>query len=235
MTDTHVRQEGRSDLCVAQVPLFQGLTYDEQLAVAKVATPSVVDGDQQVYAAGSETSRLMVVHTGTLKISRIDMEGREQILRVVGPGDFIGESAFLTGDRPPYSITAMGPSSMCVFRHADLGRLVREHPSIALRMLEELSHRLSQTEARLASVISGDVLSRLAQYLLGLPGQRTAHGLQVRLPLAKKDIASLLDTTPESLSRQLRRLHDSGIIHAEGARGLVIQDFDALMELVEPA
>lgn len=233
MTGSH--DDDGSDLCVARVPLFQGLSRAEQVSVAEMASPSVVDRGEDVYGAGSRASQLIVVHTGAVKVARIDVEGREQIIRVLGPGEFIGESAFLTGEPPTHFTTALEPSSMCVFRHADLDRLVREHPSIALRMLQEISHRLAQTEGRLASLVSGDVTSRLAEYLLSLRGRHTADGVRVELPLAKKDIASLLDTTPESVSRQLRKLQDSGIAEARGARGLLIHDIDALMDLVAPA
>jgi CRP/FNR family transcriptional regulator len=120
---------------------------------------------------------------------------------------------------------------MCVFRHADLDRLVRAHPSIGLKMLEAVSRRLAETENRLVSVISGDVNSRLADYLLSLPARPAGGGITVQLPLAKKDIASLLDTTPESLSRQLRRLGDSGVIVTDATRRIRINDVDALMRL----
>lgn len=235
MTGTGVQEDVRDDLCVARVPLFQGLSHDEQVNVSEVASPANVGAGEQVYAAGSPTSQLMVVHTGAVKVSRIDTEGREQILRVLGPGEFIGESAFLTGGRPDHFATALEPSSMCVFRHADLGRLVDQHPSIALRMLQGVSRRLAQTESRLAAAVSGDVTSRLAEYLLSLPGKNTEDGIAVQLPLAKKDTASLLDTTPESLSRQLRKLQQSGIAHTQGIRGLIIHDIDALMDLAAPA
>ncbi|WP_052809793.1 helix-turn-helix domain-containing protein [Streptomonospora alba] len=73
--------------------------------------------------------------------------------------------------------------------------------------------------------------SRLADYLLSLPGRPHRGGLEVELPVAKKDVASLLDTTPESLSRELRRLRQSGVIIAQEGRRLVIGDLDSLMEL----
>lgn len=219
------------DLCVAQVPLFQGLNRDEQLQVARTARPAELAAGEQAYRAGATTAPLMVVHTGAVKLSRIDAEGNEQILRVLGPGEFIGESAFLTGRRPDHFATGLEPGRMCVFRHADLERLVQAHPSIGLRMLQTMSRRLAETEARLASVISGDVSSRLAEYLLSLPMRHGRDGSEVRLPMAKKDIASLLDTTPESLSRQLGRLRRSGVITDRGGRRLAIDDVDALMEL----
>lgn len=220
------------DLCVARVPLFRGLTHDQQLEVSRVARPTMLDRSEHVYSAGSNISQLMVVHTGRVKISRTTPDGYEQIIRVLGPGDFIGEAAFLTGSSPDHEATALEPAQLCVFHHADLGRLVEKHPSIGLRMLQSVSRRLGETEERLAAVISGDVTSRLASYLLSLP---TQHGSginpEVVLPLAKKDIASLLDTTPESLSRRLRSLSDSGVI-TQGPRGkITITDIDALTAL----
>lgn len=225
------RKDADEHLCVASVPLFQGLTHEQQLEVAGVARATTLGRDEQVYAAGSDVSQLMVVHTGQVKISRIDPAGHEQILRVLGPGEFLGEAALLSGRRPDHFATAMEAGSMCVFRHTDLAGLVRRHPTIGFRMLQAVSRRLEDTEARLASVISSDVSSRLASYLSSLPAEQGEGGLELRLPLARKDIASLLDTTPESLSRQLRRLTDSGVISSAGGRRLVIHDADALMDL----
>lgn len=219
------------DLCVARVPLFSRLSRADQVEVAEVATPTTLTPGQIVYAAGSHDAQLMVVHTGSLKLSRVDVDGREQILRVLRPGDFFGESALLTGAAPDHFATALEDGSMCVFRHADLDRLVRTHPVIGLAMLEEVSRRLTATEDRLVSVISGDVTSRLADYLLSLPAHHGTSGMTVELPLAKKDIASLLDTTPESLSRQLRKLSDTGVIVTDASRLVGIVDVDALMGL----
>lgn len=222
---------GRDELCVARVPLFQGLTYAEQLDVASVARPTQVDKGEQIYAAGAPTAQLMVVHTGQIKISRLSVDGHEQIVRVLGPGDFVGESAFLTGARPDHFAVALEPGSLCVFAHDDLGRLIAQHPSVGLRMLQTVSRRLDQTEQRLAAAVTVDVPSRLADYLLGLPARHTDGAVEVTLPLAKKDIASLLDTTPESLSRHLRRLADAGLIEPGRGRRLVLTDVDALTDL----
>jgi CRP/FNR family transcriptional regulator, anaerobic regulatory protein len=78
-----VHEPERDDLCVALVPLFQGLTYDEQLEVAEVARPTQVEKGQRLYGAGSSVSQLMVVHTGSVKIARVNPDGQEQIVRVL--------------------------------------------------------------------------------------------------------------------------------------------------------
>lgn len=222
---------GGDDLCVARVPIFQGLTLDQQRDVATLARPTRVEGGEQIYAAGEAVSQLMVVHTGRVKISRLSADGHEQIVRVLEPGDFVGEAAFLDGTRPDHFAVALEQGSMCVFRHSDLGRLVGAHPSVALSMLRTLSRRLEETETRLASVTSGDVAARLVDYLMSLPTRREDGVPVVQLPMAKKDIASLLDTTPESLSRQLRRLGDRGVIEQRPGRRIALTDLAALSSL----
>ena len=222
------------DLCVARVPLFQALSREEQEAVADLARPVRVAKGDRIYSAGDDVSQLMVVHTGLLKISRISADGQEHIIRVLEPGEFVGESAFLNGGRPDHFATALEAGSMCVFRHQDVGALIARHPSIGLRMLQGVSRRLEQTEERLAAATSVEVAGRLAHYLVDLPASHRPDGtVAVRLPLAKKDIASLLDTTPESLSRQLRRLQDAGVIEQHGSREVRLLDLDRLLAMAD--
>ncbi|MDJ1372324.1 Crp/Fnr family transcriptional regulator [Gulosibacter molinativorax] len=223
----------REDLCVSRVPIFKNLSYEDQLKVASVANQRQVSRGDTVQAAGSSDAELMVVHTGTVKVFRIDSEGREQILRIIGPGDFLGESQFLTGRRPTQFAEALDAGSMCVFRHEDLQTLVEEYPLIGLKMLQDVSQRLEQTEARLVSVTSDDVAARVAAYLLSLDSRPTNGEILVSLPIAKKDIASVLGTTPETLSRHLRRLQDQGVIENRSPREIAILDVDALIALAE--
>lgn len=231
-TASELHQNHTGDLCVARVPLFQGLSVDQQFEVASFAYPVSVTAGEPVYTAGSAVSQLLVVHTGQVKITRVTDQGHEQVIRVLGPGDFIGESAFLTGATPDHEAHALADTELCVFRHADLGGLVAKHPSIGMRMLQTVSRRLDDTEARLVSVITDSVSARLADYVLSLPATPGRSGaIEVVLPLAKKDIASLLSTTPESFSRQLRKLADSGIIEERGQGRIVIRDVTALSGL----
>lgn len=218
-------------LCVAQVPIFQDLDRDDQRFITQLATPVQASKGQLLYGGADPRSQLMVVHTGAAKVSRLSPEGREQVLRIVGPGDFIGETEFLTGLQPPHIVTALGPTSMCTFAHSVLPQLVSTHPSIATRMLQTLASRLAEVESRLAALVSTDVTARLAAYLLSQPASPAPKGMRVRLNVAKKDIASLLDTTAESLSRQLRKLEEAGIITSKSGAVILIRDVDALMAL----
>ena len=209
--------------CVAIVPLFKGLSPEEQDEVATHARPIRRKRGETIHRPGDDVSHLLVVHKGSVKISHLAPNGHEQLLRVLEPGDFIGETAFVTGSRPEDWATALADVELCSFDHSDLGALVAQYPDIAVRMLHAVTTRLDAAERLIADLTSADVESRLAGYLMGLPAKHQDGRLVVRLPLAKKDIASLLGTTPETLSRKLAAFTDAGLITVRG-RDVVITD-----------
>lgn len=222
------------DLCVTRVPIFQGLTRQEQLRVADFARPVLAEKGEIVYAPGQPVARLLVMHSGQLKVSHAAANGQEQILRTVTDGDVVGERAFLTGHRPNDLAVALEESRMCVFDHADLAVLLRDYPDISQRMLRTLSDRLSSVERLLAAITSSDVNARVAAYLLDLPGTMRDGAATVRLPMAKQEIAAYLGTTPETLSRRLAALSASGLIELHGRREVTILDIDALEHVATP-
>ena len=221
-------------LCVARVPIFQGLTREEQLHVAEFLHPMSARRGDIVSSPGQSESRLLVMHSGQLKVSHTAANGQEQILRTVTDGDVVGERALLTGHRPTDLVVAVEDSQMCVFDHADFLALLRSYPDITQRMLLTLSDRLSSVERLLGAITSNDVNARVAAYLLDLPGSVEAGVPMVELPMAKRDIAAYLGTTPETLSRRLAALSASGIIELHGRRDIAILDVDRLEGIAEP-
>ncbi|MHA7861887.1 Crp/Fnr family transcriptional regulator [Tessaracoccus sp. Y36] len=218
------------DTCVSLVPIFKGLDHTQQLEVAGFARPLHFDAGDQVVAAGDRSRRLFVVHSGRVRVVHLSEGGREHVVRVLSVGDVLGEDAFVLGRRPTHYAYADTEASMCTFDNDDLAALVARYPGIAVRMLQVQSERLANAERMLAAMSGTDVGARLASYLLDLPSTSTPEGAEVELPMAKKDVASHLGTTPETLSRQLRKLVDDGVLGLHGRRGIVIRDIDALLD-----
>lgn len=218
--------------CVRRVPIFARLAADQQEAVAAFAHSVDVRQGALLHRAGEATRALFVVHQGHLKVSDLSASGRRRLLRVAGPGDVMGEHSFLTGEPPGYEVEALEQSRVCAFASADLNRLVARYPAIAISMLRSLSERLADAERRLTQT-TVDVPARLAAFLLDLPTVRTDDRVGVRLPWPKKDVASYLGTTPESLSRALDRLQRRGTIRVTGA-AVEFLDPAALESLAEP-
>lgn len=216
------------DDCVSRVPVFAALTAAEREQVARLAQPVHVEAGDLV-ADERSAAKLLFVHSGRLKALRSSRDGAEHLVQLIGPGDFIGESDLLTGQASHHLLVAMEPTVACAFAHASVQRLLQQHPSMALRMLSALSRRLQSTEERLAALHSSDVITRLAEYLLDLPAEFQDGRVSITLPLLKKDVAALLGTTPESLSRALARLVRAGLVRVEGS-SVTILDAGRLAE-----
>ncbi len=181
-----------------------------------------------VCSAGQPVSRLLVVHSGRLKITRVSADGQEQVLRTAARGDVVGEREFLNGHRPGHVVVAVEDSEMCTFDHGDLSALLGTYPDIGARLLRTVSDRLASVERLLAAVTSSDVTARIAAYLLDLPAKVAGGVPTVALPMAKQDVAAHLGTTPETLSRRLAALVDAGVIALHGRRDVTILDVEDL-------
>jgi CRP/FNR family transcriptional regulator len=212
-----VGQPSAGEPCVSLVPLFAGLTPEQQAEVATLARPVSVRSGETFVRAGARQAPLFVVHSGMVKLSRATAGGKDTTLQVLGPGEVGGETWLLTGERPENDVIALDTSRLCVFEPAVLDTLVRRFPGIAVAMLRALAARLHSAERMLAARTLADVGARLAAYLLDCPATWDAGGAAtVHLPMAKKDIATFLGTSPETLSRRLNAQERGGLIHVRG-------------------
>lgn len=211
--------------CVSLVPLFADLRLEDRRRIADAAVTRMYAKGEQVHDPGTE-SGLRVVHRGRVKVHRVSESGAEQLLRILQPGDFFGETTLLTGRPLDSWAVALEPAEVCTVARSSVASLLRERPEVALRMLGALSSRLEESEQQLSAVTGASVGRRLVDHLLELAVEQDSATFT--LPTTKKDLASYLGTTPETLSRRLRGLQDAGVLRL-GARGRVqILDRDGL-------
>ncbi|WP_235736884.1 Crp/Fnr family transcriptional regulator [Nocardioides alcanivorans] len=202
---------------VRRVPIFSGLPVSAQRQIASTAVTRPYQRDERIYGPGDRTG-LFVVHSGLVKVHRLTESGSDQLIRLMSPGDFLGETALLAGTATDHFAVALQPSELCMIDRDRFTRLLGEHPSIAVQMLQTVSTRLVTTEQMLSSLGGHSVRHRLAQQLLLLMDE--AGSTSFRLPTTKKELAAYLGTSPETLSRRLTALQDAGVIRL-GAGGLV--------------
>lgn len=196
--------------CVATVPIFHGLSSEKQDAIARhIVHQNLQPGE--ILATPGTPGALRVVRSGTVRQSRIDENGSEQLLRLLKHGDFTGELSVLTGAPDEHHTVALTHAEVCTLSPTDLNKVLLNHPSVARRMLLDVSERLAATENQLAGITGKPVGARLAAYLSVLAEDHPI-GADISLPMPKKDLASFLGTTPETISRRLRILEDKGII-----------------------
>ena len=216
---------------IARVPLFEGLPPEQIEDLAMIVTDQTFGKGEAIFSEGEDADGFYVVITGRVKIFKLSADGKEQILHFFGPGEPFGEVPVFTGQHFPASAEVMEESRVFFFPRKSFVDLIKRTPSLALNMLAILSKRLRRFAALIDDLSLKEVPGRLAAYLLYLSDQN--RGAKVlELAVTKAQLASLLGTIPETLSRILGKLSSQGLIESDGHR-LRIMDREALRDLAE--
>jgi CRP-like cAMP-binding protein len=217
---------------LAQIPLFEGLPSEQLEDLAMIMTDQVFGKGEIVFSEGEEADGFYVAFKGRVKVYKLSAEGKEQILHIFGPGEPFGEVPVFTGQRFPAHAEAMEESRIFFFPKKSFVDLVRRNPSLALNMLGILSKRLRRFTALIDDLSLKEVPGRLAAYLLYLTAQEERGSGEIVLPITKTQLASLLGTIPETLSRILGKMTAQGLIETDGRR-IRILDRGSLQELAD--
>jgi len=216
---------------IAAIPLFEGLPKEQQDDLAMIVTDQVFRRGQTIFTEGDEATGFYVGITGRVKIFKLSFEGKEQILHIFGPGEPFGEVPVFTGQHFPANAEAMEESRIFFFPRDSFIELIRRNPSMALNMLAVLSVRLRRFTHLIDDLSLKEVPGRLSAYLLYLSEQEKGTA-DLELTITKTQLASLLGTIPETLSRIFGKMSKQGLIELDGPR-IKIVDRQGLEDLAE--
>jgi CRP-like cAMP-binding protein len=213
---------------VADIPLFKGLPKEQLDEVVNSMADQTFDRGQTVLSEGEVAEGFFVLVQGKVKIFKLSTEGKEQILHFVGPGESFGEVPMFSGGRFPASAETTEKSRIFFFPRAAFLNLIGTDPTLAMNMLADLSKRLRQMTRLVEELSLKEVPSRLAAYILYLSSENESD--DVGLDITKGQLASLLGTIPETLSRILGKMSAQEVISVQG-RKLKILDRTILEDL----
>ncbi len=209
--------------------LFEGLPRDQLDELASLVREQKFRKGQILFSEGMPAEGMHVLISGKIKIFKLSLDGKEQILHIFGPGEVFGEVPVFAGGRYPAHAEAIEPSRSLFLPRDALITLIQKEPSLALSMLGVLSRRLRLFTHLIEDLSLKEVPGRLAAYLLYLSGRNT-HSNRFDLDITKSQLAALLGTIPETLSRILAKMSQQDLIRVEGRR-ITILDRDGLENL----
>lgn len=208
--------------------LFAGLKTEQLLLIADISVEKKYGKGQTIFFEGDEGSGFYMVGTGRIKIYKMSPAGKEHILHIFGPYEPFGEVPVFHGQPFPANAEALVQTSVLFFPRDKFIQLVEKSPAIALGMLAVLSMRLRRFAAQIEDLSLKEVPARLAGYLLYLSQEQKNPDL-VELDISKGQLASLLGTIPETLSRIFAKMSESGLIEVNG-RKITLVDKAGLYE-----
>src|SRR3954463_11732537 len=216
------------------VPVFETLGPEDLRRVAEVAVPRRFAAQQVIFREGDESDTCYIVRNGHARAVREHGDGRTLTLAHFGPGDIFGELAMFDDERRSATIETLDPVDAIAVLGADMRRLLREHPDIAVKLVIALGRRLREANERLSRQSFQTVQSRVAVVLLQLVGQARAEGAGERDVLVKvtqADIAQLAGSSREAASRFLAVLERAGVV-SQGRGRLTVHEPAALERYV---
>lgn len=200
---------------IATIPAFTGLPEEQMTEIRRIAVEREYDKGKLIFSEGDEGDGFYVVVDGRVKIFKLSSEGKEQILHIFGPGEPFGEVPVFSGQSFPANAEAIAKSRLLFFPRKSFIELISANPSLALNMLAVLSRRLRQFTMQIENLSLKEVPERLASYLIYLSKEQGAADA-VSLPISKGQLASLLGTIPETLSRIFAKMSGEDLIEVEG-------------------
>ena len=216
---------------LSQVDLFKDLTVEQLDEISRIVSDKEYNKGQLIFAEGDEGIGFYMVIRGRVKVYKVSPDGKEQIMHIFGQGQPFGEVPVFEGSCYPANAEALETSRLFFFPKKAFVNLIHENPSLAMNMLASMSQRLKQFSRLIESLSLKEVPGRLASYLLYL-SDRNGSIDDFELDIAKSQLASLLGTIPETLSRIFSRMTSGELVRINGPQ-ITILDRTGLEDLAE--
>ena len=213
--------------CVERVPIFSNLDQSEMKEIEGIINHKQFKKNELIYMAGEKGGSLYIVNSGKVKITRIASSGKEQVIRILEAGEFMGELSIFKPSNLMDNAEALVDTTLCTIDERDLKEILKKYPLISFKIMEELSERLERAESLIQNINLSSVEKRLADILLELADKDG----NISLKLSKKDLASQIGMSSETLSRKLSAFQELGIIKLIGQRTIEVLNKSALEEI----
>lgn len=215
---------------LARLPIFQNLSDDAVSKLEDILVERGFSKNETVFTEGDEAAGFYIICKGRVKVFKLSAEGKEQILHIVGPKELLGAVSAFAGNPYPANADAMEKTVAYFFPRRDFLALVRKEPSIVMNMMANLAVRLQHFTRVIENLSLKEVPGRLAAYLLYLCRRSECREF-IEIDVSKAQLASLLGTIPETISRILRKMTERNILSVSG-RKVKLLNKKALQDIV---
>ncbi len=198
----------------------------------KVTRSKSFSKGEYIFRDGERSETLFVVNEGLIKLTKMSPEGKEQIVRLLFPGDFFGLFSLLRNENHYLNAETVGTSTViCYIEKKDFLTTMERNAGLSYRFLLTVNDRLYESDESVGFLGFMEVEQRLARALILFHDKMNAKNGIFTLPITKKDLASYIGTTPESVSRKLVSFMSKKLISMDGRRQIQILELDQLKQV----
>ncbi len=208
-----------------QIPIFEELSDDQLDNIVKLIIHRNYRKNNLILLEEDFGDTLFIIKEGSVKITRINEEGKEVILSILRDGEFFGEMSLFDGESRSANVIAMEDSEVMIIKRSDFMEMLERYPKVAIYLLEELARRIRNSDRHIESLSLSDAEHRVGSAILRLAEDLGVHRAGIvsvdDMPL-QQDIANMAGTSRETVSRMLKMLEQKNLIERDGRRLKII-------------
>ncbi len=215
--------------------LFTGLNASQLDAFKDVVVVSSHRKREVVFMEGDECTGLYIIRTGRVKVVRSSSTGKEQIIKILNPGDILGFEVFYDGKVYTNTAVAMEDCELCYIGKDVFFKILEKEPSVAKKLIIAMGHELNHAYERIGNLGLLNAREKLAHLLFTLAseyGVKCDGGMKLNLQLSRLEIAELLGITQETSIRLLKSFKEEGILEIK-RKEIVIKSLSKLKQIGE--
>ena len=208
---------------IRRVPLFSMLTNDQAQSIADSVVKRRFRRGEIIVEHGKKSNALFILLTGRARVLTSDSRGREVILAVLQPGDYVGEMSLIDNEPHSATVRAEVQTDMLILGRAEFARCLPENSSLSYAIMRGLVQRLRSADRQIESLALLDVYGRVARALLDMADDDAGDKV-IRGKVSRQDLAKHVGASREMVSRVMKDLEERGVIETQDNGSVIIKE-----------
>lgn len=197
------------------IELFEDIAESELHAIRHLVSDCQYERGDTVFLQGDERHSVFFILRGLVKVTKVDAEGREHVVNILGSGQMFPHTGFFEEEPYPGTAVALSTTQVLVMPSELFERLLMKHPVIMRRLMKVMENKIRHLQSRLREVVLFNSLERvqaLLRHFVDEHGVLTPQGIHLQLPVTNTEMAHMIGLTRESVNRTLRQLKNDGVL-----------------------
>jgi CRP/FNR family transcriptional regulator, cyclic AMP receptor protein len=207
---------------IRRVPLFSMLTNDQAQGIADSVVKRRFRRGEIIVEHGKKSNALFILLTGRARVLTSDSRGREVILAVLQPGDYVGEMSLIDNEPHSATVRAEVQTDMLILGRSEFARCLPENSSLSYAIMRGLVSRLRSADRQIESLALLDVYGRVARALLDMAEDLNGVKL-IRNKVSRQDLAKIVGASREMVSRVMKDLEERGMVETQENGSVIIK------------
>ena len=225
---------GKCEQCIVrELSSLKALNKDELLKLAECKTSYNIKKGDPIFEEGDIVNGIFCVTSGVCKLSKLSPNGKDQIIKLVKPGELLGQRSMISDEPANLSAVALEDMEVCFIPRSEVLNMFDKNNQFSMNMMKTICGDLKESSEHMISISQKTVKERLAETLVYLAesfGKNDDGSL--RIQLSREELAGMIGTATESCIRLLSDFNKIGLIELIGKK-IVIKDLNKLKRIAD--